>query len=85
MEGTELFPGNPVAERGFLPNWLAGMRLFPLQLQNLLLESKFRCIEKFHSLGLSLSLKTEVKNSLEKFPPEKLLWLVQPKNQFMFV
>lgn len=95
MKERKLFPRNPVAEHDFLPNWLAEMRLFPFQLQNLLLESKFHCNEKFRNLGLSnqlmLSLKTEGNNSLEvwdsskKFPPGKLLWLIQSKNRFMFV
>lgn len=72
MKRRNLFPRNPVAECDFLPNSLAEMRFFPLQLQNFLLESKFHCIEKFHSLGLrTLSLRTEAKNSLEKFPSEK--------------
>lgn len=56
MKRRKLFSRNPVAEHYFIPNWLAGIRLFPLQLQNLLLDSKFHCSEKFHSLGLSAEL-----------------------------
>lgn len=53
MKRRKLFSKNPVAEHYFLLNWLSGMRLFALQLQNLLLDLKFHCIEEFHTLGLS--------------------------------
>lgn len=61
MKRRKLFSRNPVAEHYFLPIWLAGMRLFPLQLQNLLLDAKFHCVEKSHSLGLSVQLILSLK------------------------
>lgn len=52
MKRRKLFSRNPVAEHCFLPAWMAGMSLFPLQPQNLLLDSKFHCIEKSLSARL---------------------------------